>query len=293
MAPQFQAYHNATAAQHQAYVTQLSAEGFNPISLSVYGDPSNALYAAVWVKGPSPFWIAVHNIDANGYQNWINTTVEPQGYRVVIVSVTGSGSNLVFAAVALKDSVGWMARHGMTNGGLSDPNSFQSQCQDALNNNMILRSLSIYGTAVARTYAATWEANAGNIQWSFVMDASAGYYQNYFNAAVMGGGRPAYTAMSSDALCAGYFRNDWVGPWVARQHDARRRLHSRLELRRNDQQGPKAGRVRGVRICFLRVLQPHASERRLLRRPRQCRSMRKRTACKSASSPARFRPASA
>jgi CubicO group peptidase (beta-lactamase class C family) len=216
MAPPFQSYHNATAAQHQAYVTQLSAEGFNPISLSVYGDPSNALYAAVWVKGPSPSWLAVHNIDANAYQNWITTTVEPQGYRVVIVSFTGSGSNLVFAAVALKDSVGWMARHGMTNGGLSDPNSFQSQCQDALNDNMILRSLSIYGTAAARTYAATWEANAGNIQWSFVMDASASYYQNYFDAAVVGQGRPAYTAMSSDGLCAGYFRNDWVGPWVAR-----------------------------------------------------------------------------
>jgi len=215
MAPPFQAYHNVTAAQHQTFVTQLSAQGFNPISLSVYGDPGNALYAAVWVKGPSPFWLAIHNTDATGYQNWINTTVEPQGYRVVIVSVAGSGSNLVFAAVALKDSVGWMARHGMTDNA-SDPNSFQSQCQDALNNNMILRSVSIYGTSGARMYAATWEANAGNIQWSFVTDASFDYYQNYFNAAVMGQERAAYTAVSGNEQYAGYFRNDQVGPWQAR-----------------------------------------------------------------------------
>src|SRR5271170_1808814 len=80
MAPQFQAYDNVNAAQHQTSFNQLSAEGFTLIALSVYGDPGNALYAAVWAKVPSPPWIAIHNTNATGFQNWINQTVEPQGF---------------------------------------------------------------------------------------------------------------------------------------------------------------------------------------------------------------------
>ena len=50
----FQAYHGVTAAEHQAQFNQLSAEGYRMISLSVYGDPSDALYAAVWVQRACP-----------------------------------------------------------------------------------------------------------------------------------------------------------------------------------------------------------------------------------------------
>ena len=69
----FQAYHGVSAAQHQAFVNQLSAEGYGMISLSVYGDPGNALYAAVWVNRPMPSWVAVHGVNAAQYQNWFNT----------------------------------------------------------------------------------------------------------------------------------------------------------------------------------------------------------------------------
>ena len=43
----FQAYHGVTAAEHQANFDKWSAQGYRMISLSVYGDPGNALYAAV------------------------------------------------------------------------------------------------------------------------------------------------------------------------------------------------------------------------------------------------------
>jgi hypothetical protein len=91
MPPPFRAYHNATAAQHQSWVNTLAPEGYHPISLSVYGDPGNARYAAVWVQSPSPAWLALHNVNGAGYQNWIDTQVEPQGYRVAILSVVGAG----------------------------------------------------------------------------------------------------------------------------------------------------------------------------------------------------------
>src|SRR5580693_9456842 len=69
----FQAYHGVSAAQHQAYFTKLSGEGYGMISLSVYGDPGNALYAAVWVNRPMPAWVAVHGVSAADYQTWFNT----------------------------------------------------------------------------------------------------------------------------------------------------------------------------------------------------------------------------
>jgi CubicO group peptidase (beta-lactamase class C family) len=212
----FRAYHNATAAQHQSWVNTLAPEGYHPISLSVYGDPGNALYAAVWVQSPSPAWLALHNVNGAGYQNWIDTQVEPQGYRVAIVSVTGSGGNLVFAALAIKDGAGWLARHGMTDGDRSDPNSFQTWQNTAMSSGMILTSMAIYGTAASRTYAATWESNAGNVQWSWIQNVDQAGYQNYFNGFTMIPTRPAYTAVSGDAHYAGLFRNDSIGPWISR-----------------------------------------------------------------------------
>src|ERR1700740_52111 len=44
----FQAYHGVSSAEHQAKFNALSQQGYRMISLSVYGDPGSAQYAAVW-----------------------------------------------------------------------------------------------------------------------------------------------------------------------------------------------------------------------------------------------------
>jgi Bacterial tandem repeat domain 1 len=49
-----QAYHGVTGAQHHAHLNNLVAQGYRIISLSVYGDPGNPLYAAVWVRRGGP-----------------------------------------------------------------------------------------------------------------------------------------------------------------------------------------------------------------------------------------------
>src|ERR1043166_8589540 len=68
----FQAYHGVNGAQHQTNFNNLVAQGYRMISLSVYGDPSNPLYAAVWIQRGGPAFIAVHGVDANGYQSFFN-----------------------------------------------------------------------------------------------------------------------------------------------------------------------------------------------------------------------------
>src|SRR5712691_11742341 len=90
--PMFQAYHGVTGAQHQTNFNNLAAQGYRMISLSVYGDSGNPLYAAVWVQRGGAAWVAVHGVDSNGYQSFFNNWTA-KGYVPVLVAATGTLTN--------------------------------------------------------------------------------------------------------------------------------------------------------------------------------------------------------
>jgi len=212
----FDAYHGVTGAQHQANFNKLSSEGYRIISLSVYGDPGNPLYAAVWVKRQGPGWEAVHGVDAAGYQNFFNTWTK-KGFYPVLVSATGSNGNAVFAAVFEQGNPGpWFAKHGMT------PSDFQNANSVAAAGRQIIRSFAIYGSYSDRRYAAIWHPNPVFVKWHVHASDSAAAYQTDFNAETQLPGyrlnayRPAYVALTSDATYCSVFKDDVVGPWVAR-----------------------------------------------------------------------------
>jgi CubicO group peptidase (beta-lactamase class C family) len=212
----FQAYHGVTAAQHQTNFNKWSAQGYRMISLSVYGDPGNALYAAVWVQRAGPGWVAVHGVDAAGYQNFF-TKWTNQGYHAVLVSATGVINDAVFAAVFEEGEPGpWFGRHGMTSA------DFLAANTSAYNDGMMIRSFSIYGTSSDRRYAAIWLPNPTYVKWHVHAADSAAGYQTNFNAETQLPGvylnayRPAYVALSNDATYCSVFKDDFVGPWVAR-----------------------------------------------------------------------------
>ena len=143
----FQAYHGVTGAQHQTNFNHLSAQGFRMISLSVYADPGDARYAAVWVQRPGPAWVAVHGVDSAGYQSFFNNWTA-KGYVPVLVSASGATTNAVFAAVFEQGISGsWLARHGMTSGPEANVGTFQNLNKTARDQRMILRSFAIYGSA--------------------------------------------------------------------------------------------------------------------------------------------------
>ncbi len=213
---EFQAYHGVSAAQHQANVTKLSAEGYGMISLSVYGDPGNALYAAVWVNRPMPRWEAIHGVNATEYQNWFNTWAA-QGYASELVSATGSGNDAIFAAVMIQGVPGgWTARHNLSAAG------FASQNSAAQSANMIPICVSIYGDPGQPAYAGIWRANPGFTKWLVNPADPAPWYQTTFDTDTqlpgytLNGWRPAYVAVSSDQIYCSVYKDDYVGPWVAR-----------------------------------------------------------------------------
>ncbi|HET9898352.1 MAG TPA: serine hydrolase [Streptosporangiaceae bacterium] len=212
----FQAYHGVSAAQHQANFNKWSAEGYRMISLSVYGDAGNALYAAVWVQRSGPAWVAIHGVDAAGYQSFF-TKWSDEGYYPVLVSATGAADDAVFASVFEQGNPGvWAGRHGMT------PADFAAASASALANGQVLRSFSIYGTSADRRYAAIWHPNPTFVKSTLNAAETASAYQTTFNAAIQLPGvylnawRPAYVALSGDGTYCSVFKDDFVGPWAAR-----------------------------------------------------------------------------
>jgi CubicO group peptidase (beta-lactamase class C family) len=209
------------AAQHQANFNTFSAQGYRMISLSVSGDPADARYAAVWIMRSGPAWVAVHGVDAAGYQAFFNNW-SAKGYAPVLVSATGAFSNATFAAVFEQGVVGpWLARHGMPSGPAANAGTFENLNQTAANQRLMIRSVAIYGTATDRRYAAIWHANPVYVKWHVHVDPAANY-QTTFNVETqlpgygLHGYRPAYVTLSSDQTYCSVFKDDVVGEWVAR-----------------------------------------------------------------------------
>jgi CubicO group peptidase (beta-lactamase class C family) len=218
----FQAYHGVTGAQHQANFNTLSAQGYRMISLSVYGDPADPRYAAVWVQRGGPAWVAVHGVDSAGYQSFFNVWTA-KGYVPVLVTATGTSSDAVFAAVFEQGISGaWIARHGMTSGPETNAGTFQNMNRSAASQNMILRSFGIYGTPTDRRYIAVWHANPAYVKWHIHPADTGASYQVAFNAETQLPGytlaayRPAFVALSDDHIYCSVFKDDVVGPWAAR-----------------------------------------------------------------------------
>ncbi|MCU1266726.1 MAG: penicillin-binding protein [Acidobacteria bacterium] len=218
----FQAYHGVTGAQHQTNFNNLSSQGFRIISLSVYGDPGDARYAAVWVKRQGAPWVAVHGVDSAGYQAFFNNWTA-KGYALVLVSATGTSSDAIFAAVFEQGIPGtWFARHGMTSGPETHAGTFQNLNKTARSQKMILRSVAIYGTVSDQRYAAVWHSNPAFVKWHVHPSDTGSAYQTVFNAETQLPGyrlaayRPAYVALSGDHHYCSVFKDDVVGDWVAR-----------------------------------------------------------------------------
>ncbi|RYZ44031.1 MAG: class A beta-lactamase-related serine hydrolase, partial [Sphingobacteriales bacterium] len=176
MSQTFNAYHGVSSNQHQASFNSLSKDGYRMISLSVYGTPAAAQYAAVWVKRSGPAYAATHGIDAAAYQFFFDTW-SAKGYVPMLLSVTGSRANAIFAAVFEKQSFNnWVARHDMTQA------AFDAENDKAKKNGLILKTCSTYGSLPDRRYAAVWIPNPGNIKWNVYSNISGADYQLQFNA---------------------------------------------------------------------------------------------------------------
>ncbi len=207
----FEAYHGRTARQHQQAFDRLSAQGFRMISLSVYGDPDDARYNAVWVQRPGGSFLAFHGVRDADYQARFDQAVAT-GRAPVLVAATGAGSSAVFAAV-FESGIGgpWMARHGLDIAGVEAANA------QAVAGGMSLRSLTTYGSAASPRYAAVWHARRPGVRDRLRAHTPAPQYQTVFDAeTTIPYARPSIVAVGEGHALAALFTNDVVGRWSAR-----------------------------------------------------------------------------
>jgi CubicO group peptidase (beta-lactamase class C family) len=205
--PKFVAYHGKTASEHQAQFNSLVSQGFRIISLSVYGDEDNPRYAAVWVQKGGPAWVAFHGKTGDQYQEFFNTQTA-KGFRPVIITASGSGSDIVYAGVFEKDTTPFIAKHGITQA------QFVEQCESAQKNNNILRWASVYGAA-NNTYAGIWEKNTNNVAWNYSLGDDSASYQNKFNVYTSVWVRPALVAVSANHKYLAVWYDNSIGDWTA------------------------------------------------------------------------------
>lgn len=227
-------YCTATAHEHQQRCDALSASGWRPISISVYGGSAEPRYAAIWVQRDGPAWRAVHGVDAAGYQSFFDQQTAT-GFVPVLVSATGAGAEARFAAV-FEQGIGgpWLARHEMIAGPAANPGTFENHNRVARAQGMILRSASVYGTAAERRFAAVWHPNPGKTKWHAYPSEPEGTYQAVFDletslpGVALAGYRPAFVTLSDDRLYCACFRDDAVGTTIARHGLDRAELEAEI-----------------------------------------------------------------
>ena len=213
----FVAYHDRTSADHQSHFDQLFPQGYRMISLSVYGARHDERYAAVWVRRGGPDWSAVHGVDGAGYQAAFDRAAAA-GYKPVLLSAAGPENDPVFAGTFEHTTQGIpLTRFGLRSGDENDPWTIEHWIREARRNNWHPTAIAVYGAGNDLRFAGIWEANQTSVAWTEagIADDFATYQQR-FDALAPAGGRPVQVAVSPDGRYASIFRDDQIGPWVAR-----------------------------------------------------------------------------
>lgn len=218
------AYHNVSGSQHQARFNTLSKTGFRIISLSCYGDPGHALYAAVWSEESGPAWHAVHGKTAEQYQELFDIFTK-EGYSSTIITVTGAGSDARFAGVFEKNGKAFTQRTGLKSitgaeWGESKDRLLQTWQIHAKQENLKLRWISTYGHGDDVRYAAIWQKETPPSYDYFgdpLRDHDGAAFQNEFDLRNKAKQTPALITVYTDDQwysAIWYDSNPW-GTWKA------------------------------------------------------------------------------
>src|SRR5262245_24473504 len=154
------AWHDSTTADHVAQRDKFAALGFRPLSLSIYGSPSDPRYTAVMVK--RPVVIATHSfigLSQSGYQKAFDD-MAAQGFGPFIITATGPGGGAVFAGSFRKVAHIPLTRSNLTKDQFVQLNRQQ---HDA---GAILLWADAFGTAADPRYCAIWAPNPERIAWN-------------------------------------------------------------------------------------------------------------------------------
>ena len=214
------ATHDRSHDDYQKQWDTLVPQGYRPISLSVYGDRTQPLYAAVWVKRTGPAFAGIHGATAAQFQTFFDTWAA-KGFSPVLLTATGPPDNPVFASVMAASGTGVsLTRHLLGTGSADDPGTIDHWLREARRRNWIPRCIAPYGTASDRRFAIVLDPNPDRELWSAAgwWGENAADYQVRFDAQAQQWARPALVSVGPDASFTSVFRADGIGAWAARHN---------------------------------------------------------------------------
>lgn len=205
------AWHDRNTANHIAERDKFADKGFRPLSLSVYGNPSDPLYAAVMVKRPTV--IATKSfvgMSQAGYQKVFEDMVK-EGFGPFIITATGPSGGAVFAGSFRKMSSIPLTRSNLSKAEFVELNAKQ---HDA---GKILVWADCFGTAADPRYCAIWGSNPGQVAWNIdAVDEQGATLQQRFEAMAGVGARPALVSVTPSGGLMEMFVDSHIGPWKSR-----------------------------------------------------------------------------
>ena len=167
-----------------------------------------------------PDWSAVHGVDGPGYQAAFDAAVAA-GFQPVLLSATGSGGTAT-PCRSLRTTAGGtpLTRFGLVSGAEDAIlATIQHWNREAHRNGWLMTCGAVYGDAGSPRFAGIWPPNVDNVAWNADgITETADDYQARYDAQVAGFARPAFVTLSDYGAYLSIFRDDVVGPVVARHN---------------------------------------------------------------------------
>jgi CubicO group peptidase (beta-lactamase class C family) len=189
-----------------------AALGFRTISLSVAGSVSVPIYTAIMVKLATPFrGRSDPSMTLGELQSMIaDLANDAQPLHPYILSATGSGSSIVYAAAFRALSEAPVVRPNLTAAQFKAENAVQREA------GRMPIWLDSFGSANDIRYCGIWSANRDHVAWSAnALNDSGDARQQRFEAMVSMGARPAMVAVTPQGGVARLFvdsalKHSWI-----------------------------------------------------------------------------------
>jgi CubicO group peptidase (beta-lactamase class C family) len=222
--PDVVTYLDVNAASHQLSFTNLSNQGYRPISLSMAGGLASPRYSAVWIRRSGSTFIGVHGMTPAAYRSW-TITQRLSGYRPLLLAAAGALSDSVCAAVWVRDGVDAVDDVDLSDFEFTNENDAQR------GQGRRLRNAAVSGTISSPRYAAIWEANPDHDAWCWHNSSSARYAGD-FAARVDGYGRLVSAMSMPNGNVGQVWADDNRGGFVALPDLTRTQLEAEITTRR-------------------------------------------------------------
>ncbi|WP_119270652.1 serine hydrolase [Taklimakanibacter deserti] len=193
-------------------VQERVGQNLRMISLSMYGNPEDPRFSAVWDERPQtllPLKIALAK-NRNDFKKICKDNLAAEFYPV-LVSATGGEAGARFSAVFEQSVRPPIVPPEMSFHQLLD--AFKAEVETRAEKQWIIHNATIYDDATtASRVTAIWRKNTTNTAWMAYAGLSEAVHNQYFKAETDGWARLAFVTASSRHRFLAVYRDDQIAP---------------------------------------------------------------------------------